>query len=286
VKQVLPAPWLPRRRLIGVGAASLAGALASCQGPRGSRPSSSSGDASPAGQSGQATPPGAPPADPWRIVARPNPDAPVADIPPGTHALGLASRRDTLLYVPAGYAPELPAPLAVLLHGAGGEAEHGLALLQPLADAAGILLVAPASRRQTWDVLLGGYGPDVAHVDRALRAVFERHRVDADRLAIGGFSDGASYALSLGLSNGDLFGHIIAFAPGFMAPAEQNGRPRIYVSHGTRDTVLPIDRCSRRIVPQLEDAGYPVRYHEFEGPHTVPPDIAAEAATWFMDAAE
>lgn len=31
-----------------------------------------------------------------------------------------------------------------------------------------------------------------------------------------GFSDGASYALSLGLPNGNLFSHIVAFSPGFM----------------------------------------------------------------------
>ena len=33
-----------------------------------------------------------------------------------------------------------------------------------------------------------------------------------------GFSDGASYALSLGAANGDLFTHIAAFSPGFMRP--------------------------------------------------------------------
>ena len=44
---------------------------------------------------------------------------------------------------------------------------------------------------------------------------------------------------------------------------------------------LPIDRCSRRIVPQLERAGYEVRYREFEGGHVVPPAIARQAARWF-----
>ncbi len=66
-----------------------------------------------------------------------------------------------------------------------------------------------------------------------------------------------------------------------MAPAGQQGKPRVYVSHGTGDRVLPIDRCSRKIVPQLRRAGYDVRYHEFNGPHTVPVEIAQEAADWF-----
>jgi phospholipase/carboxylesterase len=65
-----------------------------------------------------------------------------------------------------------------------------------------------------------------------------------------------------------------------MRPGEPRGRPRLFVSHGTRDAVLPVSRCSRRIVPEAERAGYEVRYREFEGPHTVPADIAREAAEW------
>jgi predicted esterase len=171
----------------------------------------------------------------------------------------------------------------VLLHGAGGNAEAGLSLLRTLADEAGLMLLAPASRKQTWDVIVGGYGPDVALIDRALAQTFSRYAVDPARCAVSGFSDGASYALSLGLTNGDLFTHIIAFSPGFMAPRELQGKPPIFISHGTRDDVLPIDRCSRRIVPELQRRDYDVDYREFEGPHTVPPDIARGALTWFAE---
>jgi predicted esterase len=45
--------------------------------------------------------------------------------------------------------------------------------------------------------------------------------------------------------------------------------------------VLPIAHCSRKLVPQLERAGYDVRYREFDGPHAVPPAIAREALAWF-----
>ena len=105
--------------------------------------------------------------------------------------------------------------------------------------------------------------------------------VDPARIGIGGFSDGASYALSLGVANGDLFTHVLAFSPGFIAPAVRRGKPRIFISHGTRDEVLPIDRTSRTIVPDLERRGYDVRYREFNGPHTVPADLAREAFGWF-----
>jgi predicted esterase len=95
-----------------------------------------------------------------------------------------------------------------------------------------------------------------------------------------GFSDGASYSLSLGLANADLFTHIIAFSPGFLVPTPRTGTPHVYLSHGRADTVLSIDRTSRRIVPGLRAAGIPVEVHEFEGPRTVPPDVAEGAARW------
>lgn len=185
------------------------------------------------------------------------------------------------MYVPGSYEPERPSPLVVALHGAGGMARDVLARIRPLADATGAVLLAPASREYTWDVIVGGYGPDVEAIDEVLEETFSRYGVDPARLAVGGFSDGASYALSLGINNGDLFSHVLAFSPGFMAPSARVGAPRFFVSHGTQDEVLPIDYCSRRIVPQLRRMGYEVAYEEFEGGHTVPPKTAREAFEWF-----
>jgi phospholipase/carboxylesterase len=41
--------------------------------------------------------------------------------------------------------------------------------------------------------------------------------------------------------------------------------------------VLPIERCSRRLVPQLEATGYEVDYREFRGGHIVPEELARNA---------
>jgi phospholipase/carboxylesterase len=71
----------------------------------------------------------------------------------GMQKLELDKRRDGLLYVPLSYREDLPAPLAVMLHGAGGIAEHGMSLLQAYADSRGLLLLAPASREGTWDII-------------------------------------------------------------------------------------------------------------------------------------
>lgn len=215
-----------------------------------------------------------------RLRARPG--RPAEEGPRGLQPLGMETGRDGLLYVPDGYRPDRPAPLVVMLHGAGGDARGGIAPFRDLADLSGCVLLAPESRGRTWDVILDGFGPDVAFIDRALTQTFGRYAIDPDRCAVEGFSDGASYALSLGITNGDLFTHLIAFSPGFLAPGERQGTPRIYIAHGTGDAVLPIDRCSHAIVPILDDAGYGVRYHEFDGPHTVPAAIAGEALDWFL----
>ncbi|MDP9439720.1 MAG: phospholipase [Actinomycetota bacterium] len=216
-----------------------------------------------------------------RLLARPDQPPSPPSAPGGLRRLGLGSGRDGLLYIPPGHDATGAAPLALTLHGAGGDARSGISHLIDLADEFGLILLAPESRGRTWDVLVGGYGPDVAFIDRALGQTFESLAVDAGRLAITGFSDGASYALSLGLTNGDLFTHAIAFSPGFAAPADRRGKPSVFVSHGTRDRVLPIERCSRKIVPQLGREGYEVTYREFDGPHTVPGAVAREALEWF-----
>jgi predicted esterase len=197
--------------------------------------------------------------------------------------LQLATRRDGLLYVPQHYAPSRPAALAVMLHGAGGNAEHGLSLLRKYADAHNIILVAPASRLASWDIITtNAFGKDVIFVDQALDLVLGRYAIDSSRIAVGGFSDGASYALCLGLTNGDLFTHVIAFSPGFVYTEQEQGKPAVFVSHGTRDRVLPIDPCSRRLVPRLQRKGLTVNYQEFDGEHQIPDHIAAGAVAWFL----
>ncbi|GIH81423.1 alpha/beta hydrolase [Planobispora longispora] len=212
-----------------------------------------------------------------RLAARPAANPATAE--PGTHRLD----GQALLRVPA-VSGDGPFRLAVVLHGAAGTAEQALGWLSPHSDAAGLLLLAPQSVASTWDVIVGGYGPDVARLDAALEEVFARTAVAADHVAVAGFSDGASYALSLGVANGDLFRAVLAFSPGFMAPVVRHGRPRFFVSHGTGDRVLPIGSCSRRLVPLLRESGYPVTYQEFDGGHEVPPQVASAAVRWWTEA--
>ena len=214
-----------------------------------------------------------------RLAARVS--APSATTNPGIYALGLAGGRDGLLYVPASYKPDTPAPLALLLHGAGRDSSELVTPMRPLADASGLVLVAPDSRGVTWDAIGSGlFFDDVIYIDRALKSVFSRVRVDAARVRVIGFSDGGTYSLSVGIINGDLFSRVVAFSPGFIVGGPPNGKPQFFITHGTADQVLPIDQTSRIIVPKLKAAGYDVEYHEFSGGHGVTPDLLAQAVTW------
>jgi phospholipase/carboxylesterase len=203
----------------------------------------------------------------------------------GLSELGLGGTRDGLLYVPEGYSPETAAPLFIALHGAGGSASNWGSYYQRAEDR-GVIFLATDSRASTWDVVFGGFGPDVAFMDQALEHTFERCRIDPARIAMGGFSDGASYALSLGVSNGDLLSHLVGYSPGFHSPSDPIvGTPRVYISHGELDSILPVSISRDIIVPSLRNAGYDVTYEEFAGGHEVPGAISESALDWFLGVA-
>jgi predicted esterase len=201
-------------------------------------------------------------------------------LPPGAYQLGRdAGRDDGIIYVPHGVDPDQALPFAVMMHGGGGTSMR-MEFTVPLAEEYGVVLLLPNSRFITWDAVVGPFGADATFLDGALAEAFSRCAIDATRVTLGGVSDGATYALALGLLNGDLFTRIVAFSAGFLKPVDRHGRPRVFVSHGTRDAVLNINIGGRAIVRQLTDEGYDVTYREFDGGHEVPDAIAGEAFAW------
>jgi phospholipase/carboxylesterase len=168
-----------------------------------------------------------------------------------------------------------PAALLVALHGAGsGGAPGGLYAFRGAWDVPGLVIVAPAAAGSAWT--LGEV--DVRFVDRALQRAFARCRVDARRVAIGGFSSGAGMALWLGLANGDLFRGVIALSGGGSLPDERVGKPHIFIAHGMADQVIPIELGGDEIVRQLRSDGrYRVTYRRFHGGHRVVSAIARAA---------
>jgi phospholipase/carboxylesterase len=260
---------LSRRQALRLGLGASAGLLTGCDAVRRVTQRSQLGDEA---SSGRLT------ARPRTVPAR----GPEAWLGPGRQEIPVERGRRALLALPKGLDPSMPAPFALGLHGASGRAEAGLRVFGSFAEEAGVIQLAPEAERGAWDVMVGGFGEDVAFIDRALGWVFARYAIDPTHVACTGFSNGASYTLSLGLTNGDLFSRLVAFSPGFMAPTELRGRPEVFIAHGTQDNALPIDQTSRRIVPELRAAGYDIVYREFEGKHEILPRLSRRALDWFL----
>ena len=212
-----------------------------------------------------------------RLAFTPHP--PRESVRPGLIRLGLADDRDGFLFVPRNNAARHAAPLVIMLHGATQRARM-FERLTSAADSLGVAILAPDSRDMTWDAVGGRFGPDVEFLDRAITRAFERAHIDSCRVVIGGFSDGASYALSLGIRNGRRLHGVIALSPGFVVSTRSPQRLPIFMRHGTRDQILSIDRASRQIVRLLRDAGFTVDYAEFDGPHTIRPEDVRAALQW------
>ncbi|HBL31477.1 MAG TPA: hypothetical protein DD490_32035 [Acidobacteria bacterium] len=214
-----------------------------------------------------------------RFKARPGKPTKPAKI--GLHELGLAKGKDGVLSVPPGYTPGKPVPLIFMLHGALGRYDTYNEICK-IAAQEGIAMVTPDARNQTWDLIRGGFGPDIEFLERALAYTFDHVAIDPRRIGLAGFSDGASYALSVGLANGDLFSHVMAFSPGFMAPPSRTGKPKIFVSHGKQDEILSFAGTRDRILPQLRSWGYEATFRELPGGHRLDPDVIREAFRWMI----
>lgn len=203
-------------------------------------------------------------------------------IPFGESRLGLSDDdRDGTLYLPKSYRAGAPMPVLMMLHGLNGTAQ-GVRYTFPIAEELGVVVIAPESRGQTWGQSIPGFDADVRYLGAAYRYVSGVLSIDPSHVALGGHSDGAGYALAMGLAYGDVFNHLMIFSAGMLIPFRKQGRPRIFISHGVNDNQMPIDRTARLFVPQLETDGYDVTYREYEGGHGVPPLIVREGFDWFL----
>jgi predicted esterase len=216
------------------------------------------------------------------LTARPS--ATAAGLPVGETRLA----NGAVAYRPAS-ARDGPLPLVILLHGATHLPPNFLQAMEPTAEKRGVLLLAPQSVGRTWDWLedmskgeKALRGLDAGRLDESLRELFSRAAVDPSRIVLLGFSDGASYALSLGVSNPGLFSSVVALSPGgFDWPPQIDLNQRIFIAHGRSDPVLPFANASR-IAERLKQYQANVRFHAFDGGHLMEGAAITAALDWTL----
>ena len=205
----------------------------------------------------------------------------LGNLPPGETALANAA----VAYRPRS-APQGPLPLIVLLHGASGYPLGFLENMEPIADRRGLILLYPHSRGQTWDFIQNMAaerdpwrgGLDTRRLDQSMADLFARAEIDSRHVVLLGFSDGASYALSLGVANPRLFNAVVALSPGMFVPSNRAERgQRVFVAHGRRDHILSFDNTSETIVRDLGGLGVALRFRPFDGDHEIDPTVLDEA---------
>lgn len=223
--------------------------------------------------------------------------------PPATPTANADTRSGVLSLAGGSYAylpkarAAAPAPVLVALHGAGGQASQVLDSFREVADANGIVLLIPQSVKGTWDMIedlksrLGvemnvqpRYGKDLKALDAALADLFGKVAVDPARIGIMGFSDGATYALSVGTANPQLFKRVIAFSPGPAFLGKSGPDQYVFISHGENDRVLPYANA-RGFASKLRVKKVPVEFERFDGGHEVPKAIKEKAMAFFRDPA-
>jgi phospholipase/carboxylesterase len=125
--------------------------------------------------------------------------------------------------------------------------------------------------------------PHVFFINYALAAAFNEVNVDPARVTVEGFSDGASYALAMGLTNGALFSRVISFSAKYIAPyTPAGGKPSFFMSQGSSDIVSDPTQAGDFIDSTLTARGYAVDYVKFDGAHEVPDAIVQQAVSWMV----
>ena len=120
---------------------------------------------------------------------------------------------------------------------------------------------------------LNGVRTSQSHLEHLVTRERERG-IAASRIIVGGFSQGGAVALFAGLRHPERLAGIVALSTYLVDPASlaqqassANRRTPIFVGHGTQDEVVRFE-WGRSSAKLLEDAGFPVEWHEYAMPHS------------------
>ena len=203
------------------------------------------------------------------------------------------------LYRPAGTGPF---PTILTLHGRGANAFDLLGLAPYICSGRFMMIcpqgplampIGPGATGYAWYPMSMGGPPDIDAIlagrERLvsfLEACLRAYPVDANRLALLGFSQGGVMAYSLGLTNPEKFSALAILSS--WLPRELVSRLNIgamlpslpmLVQHGTEDSAIEIERA-RNSVETLRQLGAGLTYREYPMGHEISGNSLADLSAW------
>ncbi|HEY8076546.1 MAG TPA: dienelactone hydrolase family protein [Labilithrix sp.] len=207
-------------------------------------------------------------------------------------------------------APDKSAPTVVLLHGFGAPGDDLVALASGLGLPTGSTCLFPEAPldlgeatgipqyegARAWWLIdfermisrvprdLPREIPDGLDAARA-NVVAMIDSLDAEKLFVGGFSQGAMLSLDVALHTTRPLAGVVLLSGTLIA--EDVWRPRmksraglrVFQSHGTDDPLLPF-ATAELLKDALTTAGMDVDFHSFAGGHTIPPEVLRALSVW------
>jgi phospholipase/carboxylesterase len=182
-----------------------------------------------------------------------------------------------------------PEGLIVLFHGRGADEDDLFPLLDVLDPGRRLLGVTPRGPLSLppggahWYVVRQVGFPDPTTFLQTVAAAgewLEGLGFPPERTILGGFSQGAVMAYSLGLGAGRPQPAAIVALSGFIPTVEGfeldlDDAPPVAIGHGTYDPIIPVE-FGRRAAAALPQAAY----REYPLPHTIDPRFAFELGAW------
>ena len=203
------------------------------------------------------------------------------------------------LYEPAGKSPH---PTILTLHGRGASAFDLLSLAPYLCGGRFRIIcpqgpletpIGPEATGYAWYPMSVGGPPDIGSIlvsrqrlQQFLNECLARYPIDANKLAILGFSQGGVMAYSLALANPDRFAALVALSswlPPELVPHLSLGHSAqalpTLVQHGTQDSMIEVERA-RKSVETLRQARIPLTYREYDMGHEIRPRSLSDLSAW------
>jgi phospholipase/carboxylesterase len=206
------------------------------------------------------------------------------------------------LYEPAGKGPH---PTILTLHGRGANALDLLGLA-PYLGSGRFLVICPQGPLETpigaeatgyaWYPMSKGGSPDVEEIltsrqklQQFLDGCSARYPIDAQKLAVLGFSQGGVMAYSLALANPEHFAALVALSS--WLPPELLGKLSLgdsarslptLIQHGTEDSMIEVERA-RHSVEIVRQAGLPLTYREYQMGHEIRPKSLSDLSAWLEE---